>query len=83
MNDKWDEIEGLVRRVESGKLEKRLEKAEREEGFLGPGLPGPTGRNAYMTVLGAVVIGVTTGVFAMIVNFLIFILLLHVDMNIP
>ena len=83
MNDKWDEIEGLVRRVESGKLENRLEMAEREEGFLAPGLPEPTGRNAYMTVLGAVVIGVTTGVFAMIVNFLIFILLLHLDMNFP
>ena len=83
MNDKWDEIEGLIRRVESGKLEKRLEMAEREEGFLEPGLPGPAGRNAYMTVLGAVVIGVTTGVFALIVNFLIFILLLHADMNFP
>lgn len=83
MNDKWDEIEGLVRRVVSRNLEKRLEKAEREEGFLAPGPPGPTGRNAYMTVLGAVVIGVTTGVFALIVNFLIFILLLHLDMNFP
>lgn len=83
MNDKWDEMEGLVRRVESGNLEIRLEKSEREEGFIAPGLPGPTGRNAYMTVLGAVVIGVTTGVFALIVNFLIFILLLHLDMNFP
>ncbi len=83
MNDKWDEVEGLVRRVESGKLEKRLEKAEGEEGFLGPRMSGPKGRNAYMTVLGAVAIGVTTGVFAMIVNFLIFILLFHVDMNFP
>ncbi len=81
MNDKWDEIEGLVRRVEAGKLEEKLEKAEREEGFLGPGPPERAGRNAYMTVLGAVALGVTTGVFAMIVNFLIFILLLHVDMN--
>ena len=83
MNEKWDELEGLVRRVEAGKLEEKLEKAERDEGFLGPGPPDPSGRNAYMTVLGAVVIGVTTGVFAMIVNFLIFILLLHVDMNFP
>lgn len=81
MNEKWDELEGLVRRVEAGKLEEKLEKAEREEGFLDPGPPEPTRRNAYMTVLGAVAIGVTTGVFAMIVNFLIFILLLHVDMN--
>ena len=79
MTDSWDDIKDIIEKNENRRMAEFYSRLEVQEGHLeaGSGLSGR--KNDYLKVLGALSMGLSAGIFAMIFNFLLFVWLLHIE----
>ncbi len=77
MSYSWDEIKGVIERIENERLIDELSLLEQEEGFVKKQLPLTETIRPYLEFLGILSMGLGIGIFSIIFNYLLFVWLLH------
>lgn len=81
MSYPWNKIAEVVERIEYEKVLNELSSLEQQEGFVGKQLALTERTKGYLEFLGGLPVGIGVGVFAVICNFLLFVWLLHIEIN--
>ena len=81
MSYPWNEIKEVIERIENERVLNELSLLEQQEGFV-QRQPALTDRTrGYLEFLGTLPVGVSVGIFTVIFNFLLFVWLLHIQVN--
>lgn len=81
MTYSWEEVKRAVERVENARLEQELVRAEAAEGHAPRKAYLMQRLRPHLEVAGGVLLGVYVAVMVMILNFLIFVWLFHVNFD--
>jgi len=81
MSYPWNKIEEVAERIEYERVLNELSLLEQQEGFVGKRLPLTERMKGYLELLGGLSLGISVGFFTVILNFLLFVFLLHIEVN--
>jgi cell division protein FtsN len=81
MSYPWNQIEEVIERTEYERVLSELSLFEQQEGFVRKQLTLTDRTKRYLDFLGKLSVGVSVGIFTVILNFLLFVWLLHIGVN--
>jgi hypothetical protein len=79
MSYPWDEIKEVVERIENERVLHELSLLEEQEGFIKRQIIITERTRSYLEFLGELSIGLGIGIFSIIVNYIFFVWLLHLE----
>lgn len=77
----WNKIEEVINKIEYERVLNELSLIEQQEGFVERRYALTEKTKAYLGLLGGLSVGVSVGIFTIICNFLLFVWLLHIELN--
>lgn len=81
MSYPWNQIAEVIERTEYGKVLSELSLLEQQDGFVERRVTLTDRMKGYLDFLGKLSVGVSVGIFTVIFNFLLFVWLLHIEVN--